>query len=367
MLKQNCILLIRKYYSLCPIDVKVNLLRDIMGVKKTVLHIGPISSHGGMSKVMKILINNPPEGWQTKSIDTFTHSNPIVKIISILKTKIKVDKYLNQNTVDILHVHVTHGISWWRKLYILRRSLKNNFSIIIHIHSGKFDKFCIQSLKIPGKSFKKIANKKNVKVVVLENRWKDILSIYSSDLIKIENPVERIFFREKKINAGNSIKLLLIARNDPIKGHIFAEKIYNSLIEKNMNVELTMTGSKTKVNDNKTNIRHIDWLESDKSVRELIKQSDFLLSPSEYEGSSMSVLEAMSFSTIPLVSIASKETVGSERLVMESWNHVEWANRIQNIINDLEYDELLLEINLTIQKHAIDLVKNRWKEVYKMT
>ena len=59
-----------------------------------------------------------------------------------------------------------------------------------------------------------------------------------------------------------------------------------------METELTITGSKSAMNgSNRGKIKKI--VINDEEKAKLIQKSDFLLSPSKFEGSSMSIIESM--------------------------------------------------------------------------
>ena len=113
-----------------------------MDEERLVIHVGPISSRGGMSKVMQLLIKHPPKKYRTKYFDTYIDSSVVKKIINLFKLRQLFKKNIKNLKPDILHFHVTHNFSWWRNLILIRVALKNKIPCIINIHSGKFDIFC---------------------------------------------------------------------------------------------------------------------------------------------------------------------------------------------------------------------------------
>ena len=48
---------------------------------RKVLHVGPCNTPGGMAKVMEILSQNPPEGWQAENHQSHIDSNPLRKLL----------------------------------------------------------------------------------------------------------------------------------------------------------------------------------------------------------------------------------------------------------------------------------------------
>mgnify|MGYP001354685771 CR=1 FL=1 len=172
---------------------------------KNVVHIGPISSLGGMSSVIRLLSENPPEGWSSEIVDTYSNSGIIAKINVIRSAKKKLMDLAKIGDVDIAHIHVTHSFSWWRKRGIMRLCDKLGIRVIVHIHSGKFD--------IDAKS-----DLKEYQVVCLSQSWSEKLKPLIGESISVPNPVE------PQLSEGIERKdfTLLMGRNDPVKGHEFA-------------------------------------------------------------------------------------------------------------------------------------------------
>ena len=47
---------------------------------RKVLHVGPCNTPGGMAKVIQILSQNPPEGWQAEVLSSHSPKNFIQKL-----------------------------------------------------------------------------------------------------------------------------------------------------------------------------------------------------------------------------------------------------------------------------------------------
>ncbi len=120
-------------------------------------------------------------------------------------------------------------------------------------------------------------------------------------------------------------------------------KILESLHSSGVKGILTMTGVKgmTGFRSPELDIRCLGWIEESQK-NNLISEADFLLSPSEYEGSSMSVIESMVSGLPCLVSEASRETVGIGELVMDD-NPDNWAKMIMESLGE-NYPKLVSTI-----------------------
>ena len=95
-----------------------------------------------------------------------------------------------------------------------------------------------------------------------------------------------------------------------------------------------------------------------------MEEADFLLSPSDYEGSSISIIEAMMNGLPCIVSPVSKETVGFPGFVCEMGNVSGWAERILNLHNAEDYASA---IDLTLQnaqKYSIENNQKKLGEIY---
>jgi len=318
---------------------------------KRVIHLGPAGSQGGMSRVIHNLVLNTPDNYQSEIITTHCDGSIIKKINIWISSRSILKNKIIANEVDIVHIHATHSISWWRKMNLMNICKKNSIPVIIHIHSGRFQDFCKRFFGISGFLVRKSLSSK-CRVIVLENRWKEILKEWiPKDAITIPNSSERIVLRKNII--GKKIMILMLSRKSKGKGHDFAIKILKSLESKGVNVNLTMTG----IDNNyvkKIKSSSIDakgWITEEEKMK-LIKESDFLIMPSNFEGSSMSVIESMVNGLPCLVSPASSETIGINELVISLDNVEDWSNKIISLSHQDEYSRISKLINLQSEKYS---------------
>ena len=91
---------------------------------------------------------------------------------------------------------------------------------------------------------------------------------------------------------------------------------------------------------------------------------DFVLSPSEFEGSSMTVIESISSGVPCICSLASAETIGIESLILDLSDPNEWADKIVELSSPRLYREI--ENLLQGQKARFDIeqVNYHWSEIY---
>ena len=211
---------------------------------------------------------------------------------------------------------------------------------VVHIHSGRFDDFC---RGFSGSSGKANLNKNNRGVIILEERWKSLLKDWLPEEVRvIRNFAPRPADRSDHA-LGSKIKLLLLSRNSRTKGLDFAVDVLRSLGEAGVDAELTITGEgytpKNKHGLEK-NLIIRGWVDQ-REKEALIETSDFLLSPSGFEGASMSIIESMVSGLPCIVSPASSETVGDIDLVVEDLCPVAWAARIIELHHEENYNDVV--------------------------
>ena len=328
---------------------------------RRVVHLGPINSAGGMASVMKNMVNNPPDGWFASSISTHGNSS-ISKLSSWVSSKREFHSRVRKGDIDLAHIHVTHSVSWWRKLGIMKICDKFNVPSVIHIHSGKFRTFCSG---FAGISVKNNLSKPNRGVIVLEDRWIDMLEKWlpeNTSVIRNFSPHESK--RIKKLDPS-AINLLMLSRDSPVKQHNFAFRIIQAINDIGGRVNLDIAGG-TKNGVRKfgeSNVKWHGWV-SEREKLDLIKNADFLLSPSIYEGSSMSVIESMSSDLLCVVSPASAETIGLKNLVVEDFNPELWAQKIKNLSESKNYQRMLDEVRISSKRFDMEKNKNLLGSLY---
>ncbi len=327
---------------------------------RRVVHFGPANSPGGMATVINTLHRNPPDGWDSKVIST--HGSSLIGTInSWIGSMKQLRAVVEGGEIDIAHFHVTHSLSWIRKRSLMRKCQKMGVPTVIQIHSGKFDRFCSGWF---GSSVKKELLVENRATVVLEERWKDLLKewIPPSSFV-VSNPSNPIGNRENH-KLGDEVRLLLLSRKNGIKGHDFAIKIIEELHMMGIRSSLTMTGA-TSGNSNKfpdLEVNCLGWV-TEEEKRGLLEGADFLISPSEYEGSSMSVIEAMVSGLPCIVSEASRETVGVPELIAGD-EPKSWAEAIIDCRNSEKYSDILERIRERSSIYSIEKCKSSLGEVY---
>ena len=328
---------------------------------KRVVHLGPSESPGGMSVVIKNMLNYPPQGWEAESIST--HGKSIIATLNRwFSSRRELKRKISREEVDLAHIHVTHSFSWWRKRGLMRICRKGGIPLAIQIHSGKFEKFCSG---FSGKSVKRELSEPNRKTILLEERWKQKLAEWvPEDSVVVPN-FSKSFSNRADHKLSKKIRLLVLSRDSPGKNHDFAIDILRALHQRGGSASMSMTGVSEYVSERADglDIDFLGWVDEEKKY-ELIAESDFLISPSEFEGSSMSVIESIRSGLPCFVSPASGETLGIPEMVISSRDPRKWAEEIMSWSNKKKYEEAVLMVERQSERFSPEISRSILAGIY---
>ena len=329
---------------------------------RNIIHLGPVNSRGGMSTVIQSLVMHPPESWVAEALATHADNSLIAMLGAWNYSRSKLQRMAREGQIDLAHIHVTHSASWWRKRDLMRICEKNEIPTVIHIHSGRFDDFCSG---FAGGSVRRALHKSGRRTVVLEERWLSRLANWIPPHSEvIPNPSESIVERKGHL-PGSTLNLLMLSRGGREKGLGFAAKVLDSLLSTGVDATLRMSGEMPRGSRGAEGdrIEYLGWITEERKA-ELITESDFLLMPSEFEGSSMAVIESIVNGLPCIVSPTCAETVGMSSLVLDLRDPEEWAERIQELSDSQRYAEVVDELGQQAKRYAIGAVRGRWGSIY---
>jgi len=305
---------------------------------RRVLHVGPCNTPGGMAKVIEILSQNPPTGWNTETLNSHSKGNIFAKLLAWRKAQSYLKNHAKE--FDIIHIHSAAGWSYRRKLSLSRIALKQNTQVVFHIHSGQFDQFAKQRNNI-GEELK------SVNLVVLSNYWQKKLQPIIGDCLVVENPVDPKIIIDDSI-PRKAKQLLLLGRPDPVKGHSFAFDVARRLQEAGW--ELIATGTE----HNEAGIKGLGWVTEQEKLR-LLQESTAILIPSKFEGQPLVMLEALA---------AGCPVIASDKIpelppCVTSATHEdldEWVKAITGMLK--------LDSKDYVDSHSIVKINTNWQEFY---
>jgi len=266
----------------------------------TVVHVGPISSPGGIQTVIRTLSSYPPEGWDVETVESHSSGSYLSKLQAYNNAKNRLEELANQNTDGlIVHLHAASDYSFLRKLRLAEHAQRHGGKVVFHIHSGNIVSWL--GKKDRAKKLKQRLENCKATIVCLSERWKELITPFLGKCIVSPNPIDPIHCIDSSVER-NPNQILLLGRNDPIKGHDFAFKIMQELERRGTDYVLHCTG-REEAPEGSTNIVAHGWVSKEEKVK-LLQESSLLLLPSAYEGQPMVALEAVACGTPVLASNA---------------------------------------------------------------
>ena len=318
----------------------------------TVVHVGPISSPGGIQTVIGTLSAHPPEGWNVETVESHSSGSYLSKLQAYNKAKIRLEELIKQTGDIVIHLHAASDYSFLRKLRLAEHASKLGAKIVFQIHSGNILTWL--GKKDRAKKLKQRLNDIQATIVCLSERWKELITPFLGKCIVSPNPIDSIHCIDESIERLSN-QLLLLGRNDPVKGHDFAFEIMNELDRRGSNLILHCTG-REQAPEGATNIVAHGWVSNEAKVK-LLQESSLLLLPSTYEGQPMVALEALACGTPVL---ASKSLHSLPTIIYQSKEETKesWADSIENILAQN------VELDTNLGQHSIESINSNLHTLY---
>ena len=317
---------------------------------RKVLHVGPANTRGGMGSVIRLLDTEYPEGWTGELMASHADGGWFTILRAWWSVRRNLRKRLRQNDVDIVHIHTASRWSWVRKRMLIRIARKANVPVILSIHSGDFDRYCQKH----GKKIKAVCQDSGVHPVVLSSRWQERLGKWIGESTIIANPVPYVDYTLDR----NRNSFLLMGRDAPMKGQHIAIKAAEILHDAGHKINVHLTGSSTK----HPNIISHGWVD-DVDREHLLSTCGTLISPSEWEGLSMTVIEAMARGMPVLASSASEGVfTNSGRIVKRTPQ--DFANSMLDMLEGDEWGQMAKMGPIEAKEYELSRIVEKWKVLY---
>lgn len=335
-----------------------------MNVRKTVLHVGPAETRGGMGRTIQRLLNNPPTNWDSDVV--VSHADGGIGSIFVAWNRAK-KEFLQKikEKPDLIHVHTATRFSWYRKRKIIQKASEKKIPTIVHLHSGAFEKFGKGWI---GRDISRILNLDYVYPVTLTEYWKEWLEKKVEKEVKVvPNPYRQglipISTKQRDIKM-----MLLVGRPSPVKGHSLAINAVQQLRDEGHDIYLHLVG--TNEHDlhpklrNKNGIIAEGWVE-DSELDQLMNKAGFLLMPSEHEGMPLSLIDALASGLPSIVSNACSSFVNQGGIVVSERDIQTWKKEIKKQINDVDGWKIMSKNSRNdVKELDSESDKKRWGTIY---
>lgn len=302
--------------------------------------------------MMRILAEHPPEGWDAELLSSHVEGSPWAKWRAYRRARATLAQMLRDDTrrPDIVHLHTAADWSWWRKRRFAQMAHKAGVPNIVHIHSGQFDTWLGGPESRRCINFRNNAESLNMKFVALSLDWKEQLEPLLGNVHFINNPLHPKYRTSKQNRKTN--QLLVLGRDDPVKGHNLAQEICMVLRKELPDLELAMTG----VSESKQPwIKALGWVSEDKKM-ELLWTSSALLVPSQYEGQPMVVIEALACG-LPVIVSEHLSSLPPE-VTRAGPSVQDWCECVRDVLSHRN------DIDFVSVEHDIGFVSQKWGECY---
>ena len=322
------------------------------GLMRKVLHVGPCNTPGGMATVMHTLAEFPPEGWEAELLPSHAPGGLLAKWRAYRRARKELHRRCSDQAAkpDVVHVHAAADWSWRRKQRLIQAVRQHDVPVVLHLHSGRFDQWLGPSEGTRAKRFRQFATAHQLALVVLSDAWKQRLASSIGPCSVVENPVHPRYGPSSNARAPHH--LLLMGRDDPVKGHDFAVRVAARLREDFPSLELTMTG---RDRSEHSFVNPLGWVSEDQKL-DLLQSASVLLLPSSHEGQPLVALEAAACG-LPILAHEALHSLPKGTFTAGP-SVDEWVESLRGLLSTPPV------VDQNAKEHRVEAVRARWASIY---
>ena len=315
-------------------------------------------------------------------VESYKDGNKIDKILKGICGYFHFATVLLLKKPDIVHIHSSFGMSFYRKLPFIYMASWRKVPIINHIHGADFDEFFINASESKKEKIKKVYNKCDV-LIALSQEWRKRLSqiVPEEKITIIENySVIRENALEERMKRKCNNTVLFLGELGKRKGCYDIPAVIERVKRSIPTVKFVLAGAGSD-NDEKAIRQLIEekgvtantvfpgWVRGETKDK-LLREADVFFLPSYNEGMPMSVLDAMGYG-LPVVStnvggISKIVHDGENGYCCEAGNTEIFADRIIHLLSDdkWRYTASISSIEIVRKGYSLNAHLQRLESVY---
>ena len=294
-------------------------------------------------------------------VPTMLDGSKAKKLKTAFKAYIQFSKLINY--ADIVHVHMSHRASFFRKKHFIDLAYKRGKKIIIHLHGSEFDVFYEKECNSKQRKMVKDTFGKADAVIALSEEWRDwLLKICPREKIKVlYNAINLPKFKREAYEDKN---VLFLGRLGKRKGTYDLLEAIPGVLKVVPDAKFFLGGDgdveecKKIVCDKhiENAVSFLGWITPGNGKEEYLEKCSTFILPSYHEGMPMSILEAMSYGEI----VISTYVGGIPKVIENGINgYLVEAGDVHSI-TDILISVLTEENRLQIGERAYDTIEENF-------
>lgn len=351
-----------------------------------IILIGPVYAHGGISSLLQTILRE--ETLQSKCLVEVIHTSDgqdgrlARQCYLAVKGLARLGRLSITKDIDIVHIHVSYGASFYRKLlfFWLAKLLRNK--VIFHINSSRFEFYYRNKNPITRVLIRQVLEHSDT-VVLVADIWRQQLlecfpALNPTRVKVLGNPISLNNAPISYEKSDSSTKtVVFFGHLKPSKGVFDLVYAASIVAERESNVSFVICGDGPETQSLQRLIEElglakavslVGWVDGE-AKRAWLRQSYIFVLPSYKEGMPLAILEAMTFG-LPVVStrIAGIPDVieeGKQGLLIEPGDIEGLADRIIRLLEDQDlWRTMSANAQVKVKEYSATRIADQWIRLY---
>lgn len=268
-----------------------------------VLQLGPgLDVRGGVASVERLILEHCGSDIEIRHVATVDDGWPWRKAQVFLRAMRQLRRALKVRQPLVVHIHFSKRGSTARKSILAWMTLRARRPLILHAHSGSFDRFFLGLPRFLQQLLLKVVFSRADCLVVLSNYWREFYTrscgLRAERIVVLHNPVALPESVPARANR-RQVQLFYLGRISENKGAFDLLRAYRALPPQLRSRTRVVFAGDGKVEELRAAAGELgaavevhSWIDTQQRDA-LLSASDIFVLPSYYEGVPMAMLEAM--------------------------------------------------------------------------